>query len=33
LLTACEIIERAGRDIGTAGDAIAQASREVQAGN
>ncbi|MFM2391387.1 MAG: hypothetical protein RLZZ437_2942 [Pseudomonadota bacterium] len=32
-LSACETIEGAGRDIGTAGDVIAQESRDVQAGN
>lgn len=32
-VSACETIEGAGRDIGTAGDAIAEESRDVQAGN
>jgi len=32
-LGACETIEGAGRDISTAGDVIAEESRDVQAGN
>lgn len=32
-VTACQTIEGAGEDIGSAGDAIADESREVQAQN
>lgn len=31
-LAACETVEGAGQDISTAGEAIAEESREVQAG-